>query len=166
MPQSVQAGTPPADSKRDFGDRRVDHSALRTNQAFIITFLILAYVVNAWWLVAFVSAVMLVGTVFPNAGLFKNVYFRVLKPANIARPDVKNDNPEPHMFAQALGGVFTLLATLALLLGSGTIGWALSWLVVALAALNLFANICVGCLIYYQLNRFGVPGFSHKPLNS
>jgi hypothetical protein len=147
-------------------DRRVDHSALRTNQAFIISLLVLAFVLNVWWLVAFVSAVMIVGTIFPSAGLFKTIYFMVLKPANIARPDVKIDNPEPHLFAQGLGGIFTLLATIALVSGASTIGWILSWIVVALAALNLFAGICVGCIMYYQLNRLGVPGFTRTPIHS
>lgn len=145
-------------------DRRVDHSALRTNQAFIIGLLLLAFVLNAWWLVAFVSAVMLVGTLFPSAGLFKAVYFSVLKPSGIAMPDVKIDNPEPHLFAQGLGGVFTLASTLALLSGASILGWGLSWLVVALAALNLFAGICVGCIVYYQLSRLGVPGFTRRPI--
>ena len=147
-------------------DRRVDHSALRTNQAFIITLLVLAFVLNSWWLVALVSVVMLVGTAFPSVGLFKAVYFSVLKPTGIAKPDVKIDNPEPHLFAQGLGGLFTLASTLCLLGGLSTLGWALSWIVVALAALNLFAGICVGCIVYYQLNRFGVPGFTRAPIQS
>src|SRR5436309_9859418 len=142
-------------------DRRVDHSALRTNQAFIITLLILAFVLNSWLLVAFVSAVMLIGTVVPSAGLFKAVYFTLLKPNGLVKPDVKIDNPEPHLFAQGVGGVVTLLATLALLAGVSLTGWALSRLVVALAALNLFGNICVGCLMYYQGNRLGLPGFTY-----
>lgn len=145
-------------------DRKVDHSALRTNQVFIISLLILAFVFNSTALVAFVSAVMLVGTVFPQAGLFKLVYFRVLKPAGVARPDVKIDNPEPHLFAQLVGGIFTFAATLALVLGISAIGWALTWIVVALAALNLFAGVCVGCLMYYQLNRLGVSGFTRAPI--
>lgn len=145
-------------------DRRVDHSALRTNQAFIITLLILAFILNWWPLVAFVSAVMLIGTIIPSAGLFKAVYFTFLKPSGIAKPDVKLDNPEPHLFAQGVGGVVTLLATVALLAGASGIGWILSWLVVALAALNLFAGICVGCLMYYQLHRLGIPGFSRAPI--
>jgi len=145
-------------------DRRVDHSALRANQAFIITLLILAFVLNAWWLVAFVSAVMLIGTIVPSAGLFKAVYFSILKPAGIVKPDVKIDNPEPHLFAQGVGGLFTLVSTLALLAGVPTLGWILSWIVVALAALNLFAGICVGCLMYYQFNRLGVPGFTRAPI--
>jgi len=145
-------------------DRRVDHSALRTNQAFIITLTILAFVLGWWPLVAFVSAVMLVGTAVPSAGLFKAVYFTVLKPNGIVKPDVKIDNPEPHLFAQLVGGVVLLLATLALLLGIGWLGWGLAWFVVALAALNLFAGICVGCLMYYQFNRLGVPGFTQAPI--
>jgi hypothetical protein len=145
---------------------RVDHSALRTNQTLIISLSILAFVINAWWLVAFVSAVMLIGTALPEAALFKAIYLKVLKPSGIVRPDVKRDNPEPHQFAQLLGGIFTLASTLALIFGASVLGWALSWLVVALASLNLFAGICVGCLVYYQLNRFGVPGFTRAPLGS
>jgi Domain of unknown function (DUF4395) len=87
-----------------------------------------------------------------------------LKPIKLVKPDVKHDNPEPHLFAQGLGSVFLAAAWLALLTGVATLGWALVWLVVALAALNLFAGICVGCIMYYQLNRFGVPGFTRAPL--
>lgn len=158
---SATASTPGA-----LKDRHVDHSALRTNQAFIILLLILAFVLNSWLLVAFVSAVMLIGTAFPSAGLFKAVYFYVLKPSGIATPDVKIDNPEPHLFAQLLGGIFLLLSTVALLANIPVIGWILSWIVVALASLNLFGNICVGCIIYYQLNRLGVPGFKRAPIQS
>ena len=161
---STQATQPDIAANKD--SRKVDHSALRTNQTFIITLLVLAFVVGAWWIVAFVSAVMLIGTIFPKAGLFKAVYFYVLKPAGIVKPDVKRDNPEPHQFAQLLGGIFTAAAALALILNSPVIGWALSWLVVALAALNLFAGVCVGCLVYYQLNRLGVPGFVTSPIKS
>src|SRR5438445_354200 len=118
-------------------DRRVDHSALRTNQAFIIGLLILAFVLNSWLLVAFVSAVMLIGTIVPSAGLFKTVYFRLLKPSGVVKPDVKIDNPEPHLFAQGVGGSVLLLAALAFLVNAAVVGWALSWLVVGLAALNL-----------------------------
>jgi hypothetical protein len=144
--------------------RRVDHSALRTNQAFIIGLTILAFILDAPLLIAFVAAVMLIGTAFPTAGLFKLVYFRALKPIGLARPDVRIDHPEPHLFAQLVGGVVLTAATLALIGGVSGVGWALSWLVVALAALNLFAGICIGCLMYYQLHRLGVRGFVHAPI--
>jgi hypothetical protein len=142
-------------------DRKVDHSALRTNQAFIIGLLVIAFVLDAKWLVALVSAVMLIGTAFPKAALFKAVYWYIFKPLKLARPDVRQDNPEPHLFAQGVGGTVLLVATLALLANLTTLGWALSWFVVALAALNLFAGICVGCLMYYWFNRLGLPGFKY-----
>mgnify|MGYP005853997313 CR=1 FL=1 len=148
------------------GDRKVDHSALRTNQAFIIGLLILAFVLSGVPLVAFVAVVMLVGTALPDAGLFKQIYAQVLKPRGWVKPDIRLDNPEPHRFAQGVGGGVLLVSLLAFLLGASAIGWALVWLVVALASLNLFAGVCVGCLMYYQLHRLGVPGFTRSPLNS
>ncbi|HEY4691041.1 MAG TPA: DUF4395 domain-containing protein [Anaerolineae bacterium] len=145
-------------------ERKVDHSALRTNQAFIIGLSILAFILNAWPLVTFVAAVMLVGTLWPNAALFKAVYLYALKPLKIAQPDVRVDNPEPHLFAQGVGGVVLTLATIAFALTSPIAGWVLTWIVVALAALNLFAGICVGCMMYYWFNRLGVRGFTVAPI--
>ena len=142
-------------------DRKVDHSALRTNQAFIISLLVIAFVLDAKWLVVFVAAVMLIGTLWPNIALFKAVYGYILKPLKIARPDVRRDNPEPHLFAQGVGGAFLTAATIAFVFSVPIVGWVLTWIVIALAALNLFAGICVGCLMYYWFNRLGVPGFKY-----
>lgn len=160
----MSASTSATASSTTSRDTKVDHSALRTNQAFIISLLILAFVLNAPSLVAFVCAVMVIGTLIPSAGLFKAVYFYALKPTGIAKPDVKRDNPEPHLFAQGVGGVFLLASSLALFAGQSVLGWVLAWIVVALAALNLFGGICVGCIMYYALNRLGVPGFTKAPV--
>lgn len=137
---------------------RVDHSALRVNQACIITLLIIAFVLNSVWLVLLVAVVMAIGTVMALPG-FRPVYASFLKPRGIVKPDVIADNPEPHRFAQGLGSAFLFASVLALLAGGQGLGWALSWLVVALAALNLFGGFCAGCFVYYWLNRMNVPGF-------
>ncbi len=144
--------------------RKVDHSALRTNQAFIIGLLLAAFIVDAWPVVAFVSLVMLVGTLWPEAGLFKRLYQHILKPSGLVKPDVIADNPEPHRFAQGLGGLFALASTALLIVGQSVLGWMLSWIVILLAGLNLFMGFCAGCFVYYRLNRLGVPGFSVAPL--
>lgn len=145
-------------------ERKVDHSALKVNQAFIIALLVLAFVLDAAWLVIFVAAVMLLGTAVPALSLFKRVYQHVLRPAGVVKPHVIIDNPEPHRFAQGFGGVVLLGAIAALLAGAATLGWALVGLVVILAALNLFLGFCAGCFVYYQLNKLGVPGFAHSPI--
>lgn len=144
--------------------RKVDHNALRTNQALIITLLVLAYILDSTLLVAFVAVVMVIGSLYPPARLFVLFYKHVLKPAGIVQPDVLPDNPEPHRFSMALGGIFTTASTLALLSSAVSLGWILSGIVVFLAGLNLFAGFCAGCFMYYQLNRLGIPGFEYAPL--
>lgn len=145
-------------------DRNVDQAALRTNQAFIIGLLVLAFVLDSVWLVAFVGGVMLLGTAVPTLALFKRIYRHGLRPLGLVKADVIVDNPEPHRFAQGFGGVVVALSVVALLAGQSIIGWALVWLVIVLAALNLFLGFCAGCFVYYQLNRLGVPGFTVSPI--
>jgi hypothetical protein len=87
-----------------------------------------------------------------------------LKPRGLVKPDVILDNPQPHVFAQGVGGVVLLIALGAFWFDASVIGWALSWLVVALAALNLFVGFCVGCFVYYVLNRLSVPGFGARAI--
>ena len=141
---------------------KVDHSALRVNQTFIVGLLIAAFVANAAWLVAFVMLVMAYGTARQQPG-FKVIYTSLLKPRGWVKPDVVNDNPEPHVFAQGFGAVVLLGAVVSLFSGFATPGWALTWLVIALAALNLFAGFCAGCAVYYWLNRLHLPGFTKTP---
>ena len=135
---------------------KVDQTALKFNQASIILLLVLAFLLDSVWLVAFVAAVMVVGTLWPNAGLFKQIYARGLKPAGLLKANVIADDPRPHLFAQGLGGIFLVLSAAALWLGLPVVGWTLAGIVIALAAINLFLGFCLGCFIYYQLGRAGI----------
>ena len=142
--------------------RKVDHSSLRVNQAAIIVLLLLAFILNIPLLAAIVAFVMLAGTLFGRPGFFF-ISTLLLRPLGVVKPHVLLDNPEPHRFAQGFGGVVTAVASVSLFLGGGALGWALAWLVVILAGLNLFAGFCVGCAVYYWLSRLQVPGFSKNP---
>ena len=143
------------------GAGKVDHSALRANQASIIALLILGFIMDSPPLVTFVAGVMLLGSLIGRPG-FLPVYESV-RALGIARPLLLADNAAPHRFAQTLGGVFLVLSTAGFFAGLPGLGWLLSWLVVALAALNLFVGFCVGCAVYYWFNRLGLPGFSQAP---
>ncbi|MBX7237354.1 MAG: DUF4395 domain-containing protein [Caldilineales bacterium] len=134
----------------------VDHTALKFNQASIIGLNLLAFIFNQPWLVAFVAAVLIIGTLYPPASLFKLIYARLLKPAGLLKPHPVQDEQAPHLFAQGLGGIFLALAVIAFLAGAPILGWALTFLVVALAAINLFLGFCLGCFIFYQLARRGI----------
>ncbi len=142
--------------------QKVDHSALKTNQLIIITLSIVAFILDVPALAAFVALVMGLGSALKTPG-FGFVYKNLLKPRGWMKPDVLNDNPEPHRFAQFLGFLFMTAGSIALYLGASVLGWGLVWLVVALAALNAFGGFCVGCAVYYWLSRFQLPGFSKQP---
>lgn len=135
---------------------KVDQTALKFNQASIILLLALAFLLNSVWLVALVAAVMVVGTVWPEAGLFKLIYARIFKPLGWPKPHVIEDDPRPHLFAQGLGGLFLVASAIALWLNASVVGWTLAAIVIVLAAVNLLLGFCLGCFLYYQLGRLGV----------
>ncbi len=137
--------------------KKVDTTAIKFNQASIITFTLLAYLFDLPWLVLFVGAVLAVGTIWPGAALFQQAYRQVLKPIGLLKPHVIDDDPAPHRFAQGVGATFLGLSSLALLASNAiSLGWGLAGLVVVLAAINLFFNFCAGCFVYYQLRRLGL----------
>jgi hypothetical protein len=65
------------------------------------------------------------------------------------------DRPEPHNFAQGLGGVFLAVSSV-LLLPVPVLGLALALLVAVLAFVNLAFGYCVGCQIYFRLGKAGL----------
>jgi Domain of unknown function (DUF4395) len=137
----------------------VDHSALKVNQTGIVATVLVAFIGSAFLkpllvLIPLLAAVLLLGTFVPQLALFKQLYFKVLKPRGIVRPRVVQDRPEPHNFAQGLGGVFLLVSS-AFLLPLPVVGLALALLVAVLAFINLAFGYCVGCQIYFQLGRAG-----------
>ena len=143
----------------------VDHSALKVNQTGIVATVLVAFVGSLFFnplvlLIPLLAVVLLVGTFAPRLALFKQLYFKVLRPRGIVKPRPVQDRPEPHNFAQGLGGVFLTVSSLFLLFGpsstAGIIGLALALLVAALAFVNLAFGYCLGCQIYYQLGRAGL----------
>lgn len=145
--------------------KKVDTTALKFNQAMIITFTLLGFLLNQPYLVLFVGLVLALGTIAPGAALFKLVYFKLLRPNNILPANIIDDDPAPHQFAQGVGALFLLVSAGALLVFNlPAPGWVLAWIVIVLAAVNLFLNFCAGCFVYYQLDRAGlIPHPKQKP---
>jgi hypothetical protein len=138
----------------------VDHSALKVNQTGIVATVLVAFVGSAFFqpllvLIPLLAIVLLVGTFNPQLALFKQLYFQVLKPRGIVKPRPVQDRPEPHNFAQGLGGVFLAISSV-FLLPLPVVGLALALLVAVLAFVNLAFGYCLGCQIYFQLGRAGL----------
>jgi hypothetical protein len=138
----------------------VDHSALKVNQAGIITTVLVSFIGSAFSqaflvLIPLLAIVLLVGTFAPQLALFKQFYFQVLKPRGIVKPHPVQDRPQPHNFAQGLGGVFLAVATV-FLIPLPVVGLALALLVAVLAFVTLAFGYCLGCQIFFQLERRGL----------
>jgi len=137
-----------------------DRSVLKVGQVFIVGLnliaFVLGYVLQVGWgcvLVPIVGAIMLLGVLSPDLGLFRQLYLRVLRPAGMVKPRVVQEDPTPHSFAQLVGGAFLAAATLTFLLGLTPAAWVLTWIVIVLAFVNFAFDFCVGCQVYFQLDR-------------
>jgi hypothetical protein len=144
--------------------RKVDTTAIKFNQASIVVLTALGFLLDQPYLVLFVGLVLAIGTIRPQAALFKLIYQKALKPSGLLKGNIIDDDPAPHQFAQGIGALFLLAAGGALLLlNAPALGWTLAWIVIVLAAINLFFNFCAGCFVYYQLDKVGlIPQFKGK----
>jgi hypothetical protein len=147
-------------SHREVSSQLVDHSALKVNQTGIVATVLVAFIGSAFFqpllvLIPLLAIVLLLGTFAPQLALFKQLYFQVLKPRGIVKPRPVQDRPQPHNFAQGLGGVFLAVASI-FLLPLPVVGLALALLVAVLAFVNLAFGYCLGCQIFYQLERRGL----------
>jgi hypothetical protein len=147
----------------------VDHSALKVNQTGIVATVLIAFFGSYFFrpllfLIPLLAVVLLLGTFAPRLALFKQIYFKVLKPRGIVTPRPVQDRPEPHNFAQGLGGIFLAISSVLLFLPvdartalvTVALGLAIALLVAVLAFVNLAFGYCLGCQIYYQLGKRGV----------
>jgi hypothetical protein len=138
----------------------VDHSALKVNQTGIVATVLIAFIGSAFFqpllvLIPLLAIVLLVGTFAPQLALFKQFYFLVLKPRGIVKPRPVQDRPQPHNFAQGMGGVVLAVASL-FLIPLPVVGLALALLVAVLAFVNAAFGYCLGCQIFFQLERRGL----------
>src|SRR6202165_956855 len=138
---NVPASAPHLTSPRRGEVTVVDHSALKINQAGIVLTVLVAFIGSAFYrpllvLIPLLAVVLLLGTFAPQLALFKQLYFKVQKPRGVVKPRPVQDRPEPHNFAQGLGGVFLAVSSV-LLLAVPVLGLALALLVAVLAFVNL-----------------------------
>ena len=99
-----------------------DRSALKVNQAILITTIVAMYFVGlfrsgAAFVLPALAVMMLAAVASPQTNLPRQLYLHVLKPAGWVRARVRVEDPAPHRFAQLLGGVFLTLASIFVFVG-------------------------------------------------
>ncbi len=130
--------------------QKFDANVLRFNQIVIVGGIVTALLIHQPLIVIIIGVVLLIGSFYPRLAAFKRLYSSLIRPALRLAVNPSEDDPRPHNFAQGLGGVFLLLATLAFLGGWTLVGWSLAIVVAGLALLNLTTDFCLGCFLYYQ----------------
>jgi hypothetical protein len=136
----------------------VDVNALKTNQAAIVAIVVLAFVLGTdigAWLIAALAVSLAIGAARPGSGPIQLVYRYALRDTGLIKPNIRQEDPAPHRFAQAMGAIVLGIAALILFTGA-SVGWVLAWLVLALALVNLVFAFCTGCFIFLQLRRLGI----------
>ena len=146
--------------------KSVDLGALKFNQISIIMFTIIGFILNQPIITAIVSFILVAGSITSHAAVFKLTYRYVIRPLGIIQSDISEGSPAPHIFAQLVGGLVLAAGSALIFLGETVVGWIFAWVVILLATVNLVFGFCAGCFLYFQLGRFGVPGFLPKELQT
>lgn len=139
----------------------VDEVTVRLVAAVVLVVGIIALVSGAWWLYAALAADFILRAVFgPRLSPIAQVVLRAIRPWITAA-----DRPTPgapKRFAASIGAVLTSTATALALIhaatgaaSAGTAVFAIGAIMVAFPALESAAGLCVGCVVFAQLIRWG-----------
>lgn len=131
----------------------IDVQALRFNQMSIVVLVLTGFIFDVRIIPAIVALILLAGAIRPSLSVFRLIYAQVIVPAGLLTPRVVEDNGLAHRFAQLLGGLMLAIASVAFLFEDAYTGWLLSWVVALLAGVNLAFGFCVGCFLYYRIQR-------------
>jgi len=124
----------------------IDSRAPRFNQATIGLLATLALATGWWWLLGLLGAQLLVGlTLGRRFCLPCLAYFEVVQPRFGEGP---LEDARPPRFANLVGAVFLLAATVAYAAGLTSLGAVLGGIVAALALLAAATGFCTGCEAY------------------
>ena len=136
---------------------RVDTHLAKFSQACTVVLAGLAFIFSQPVIVLIAAVVMTLAALTPDVSPYRLLYRGIVLPLGLWKPRVVEDDPAPHRFAQGVGAVFLIAATLVLFLTQAyAVGWTLDLIVFVLAAINLTVGFCAGCFVYYHLGRLGI----------
>src|SRR5690242_14194204 len=137
---------------------RVDTHLAKFSQGSTVVLAGLAFIFSQPLIVLIAAIVMTLAAAFPTTlNPYRLLYRGIVLRLGLWKPRIVEDDPAPHRFAQGVGAVFLIAATLVLFLtGAYALGWTLDLIVFVLAGINLTVGFCAGCFVYYHLGRLGV----------
>lgn len=144
----------------------IDHAEIKTGQLLTMALAVGAYMLDNQYLILALAALFLVTALYRSASPFVLFYRLLVRPLHLMRSDYRLDNIQPHSFGQFIGALTALAAFILLFRGWSITGWGVVWVLILLTFIS-FRGWCIGCFLYYQLNRVGLGGFfRHKPTDN
>jgi hypothetical protein len=136
---------------------RVDAHFAKFSQACIVVLTAVAFILQ-WPVLTLITMLCLGISAFaPAASPFRLLYRNIVLPLHLLKPHIVEDDPVPHRFAQGIGTLFLIAATVVLFFTHATaLGWTLDLIVFVLSGINLTVGFCAGCFVYYHLGRLGI----------
>ena len=134
--------------------RFIDPRGQRFGAAVSAVVLVVAFLLDLPWLAALVGLNLLVSAAFGTRLFLPGRAWPLIRRTLRLGP-TEPEHEYPPSFAQAMGGTFLALATLAFVVGLPGLGWLLAAAVAGLQTLLAATGICVGCRMYFL--RWWVP---------
>ncbi len=134
--------------------RLIDPRGQRFGAGVSAALLSVAFLQGHPWLVALVGLNLLVSALLGTRLFLPSRAWPLVRSAFRLGP-AEPEHEYPPRFAQALGGTFLALASVAFLVGVPTAGWLLTGAVAGLQILLAATGICLGCRLYFL--RWWVP---------
>jgi hypothetical protein len=147
----MTALTPPA--------RSIDPRGQRFGAGVSALLLALAFLVNLPPLAVLVGVNLAVSAALGTRWFLPGRPWPALRSA-LRLGRIEPEHEYPPRFAQALGGTFIGLGTIAFLVGATPVGWLLVGAVAALQTLLAATGVCIGCRLYFL--RWWVPSVFAK----
>lgn len=138
--------TPPA--------RFIDPRGQRFGAGLSAVLLLAAFLVQLPWLAALVGLNLLAAASFGSRFFLPGRPWPFVKRALRLGP-AEPEHEYPPRFAQALGGTFVAVGTVAFVVGFAAVGWVLVGAVAMLQTLLAVTGYCLGCKLYFL--RWWVP---------
>lgn len=137
----------------------VDRNGMRFGAGLSAAVLVIGFAINLDIVVPIVALALGLGAGFGPSWSPMSLLFRGLRASVLRgmRPDPEPASPP--RFAQFVGTMFLLGATLALYVyESEAVGWGLALMVAVLQALLATTGICIGCEMYLLMKRLQAKG--------
>ena len=144
---------------------KVDHAEIKMGQILTIIISLVALALQD------VRPLIGLGFIFFLSGTFRSIspfhllYKWIINPLNIMKSDYRLDNIQPHKFGQLVGVITIAIIWSLIYFGYETAGWSVVVVLIALTV-SSYSGWCIGCFLYYQLNRLGLGGFFKHSSNN